>query len=461
MEKDTEGKIRTLETDDYVLLKRDIGVSKLYPAFTGPYKVILKLGDKLYKLQSLTCNTLTVEAEIDNIIEFIRDPKLTDNDVRALALRDYGSRLVERIERHRGPKGQREFFVKCNPKGIPEVQEDQEPLAWEAVSGEVVCRELDPLEQSIITNKLAHSNITVKIPRLSTVTKDGWKPFRDEFRRYKRCHPTASIFAFLTVVQKRILFARIPLDSAPTLNDGTFIKAIDKLFAIGSEFDCIYELEKLSLRSVTDAVITETIQHLFSDLLYHRVLVYLDDIIVYGSTAEEFIERLEEVLKRICSFGLSLNKKKTVLGCTQIDYLGWTIHHDGRRISHRFQGIRDVQPAKSRKEVQVLVGFLNYLREFVPHFATVMEPITSLLDTKKTFLLTAKHDETLLCVKKALLQGNTLAASSDTGELILYTDASSVDIGTALVQVHEGKERVLAFLSKKLTLQQKRWTVGE
>ncbi|GKT33306.1 DDE-type integrase/transposase/recombinase, partial [Aduncisulcus paluster] len=80
LEKDTEGKIRTLETDDYVLLKRDIGVSKLYPAFTGPYKVILKLGDKLYKLQSLTCNTLTVEAEIDNIIEFIRDPKLTDND---------------------------------------------------------------------------------------------------------------------------------------------------------------------------------------------------------------------------------------------------------------------------------------------------------------------------------------------------------------------------------------------
>ncbi|GKT28482.1 hypothetical protein ADUPG1_000677 [Aduncisulcus paluster] len=27
------------------------------------------------------------------------------------------------------------------------------------LSGEVVCRELDPLEQSIITNKLAHSNI--------------------------------------------------------------------------------------------------------------------------------------------------------------------------------------------------------------------------------------------------------------------------------------------------------------
>ncbi|GKT15337.1 Transposon Ty3-I Gag-Pol polyprotein, partial [Aduncisulcus paluster] len=154
-------------------------------------------------------------------------------------------------------------------------------------------------------------------------------------------------------------------------------------------------------------IFQRTIQHLFSDLLYHGVLVYLDDIIVYGSTAEEFIERLTEVLKRI-----------------------W---------------IRDLQPAKSRKEVQALVGFVNYLREFVPHFATVMEPITSLLDTKKTFLWTAKHDETLLCVKK----------------LILYTDASSVGIGAALVQVHKGKERVLSFMSKKLTSQQKRWTVGE
>ncbi|GKT28114.1 DDE-type integrase/transposase/recombinase [Aduncisulcus paluster] len=112
MEKDSEGKQRSFNTGDYVLLKRDIGVTKLIPAFTGPYKVILQIADKLYKLQSMTCDSLTVEAEIDKMIEFIRDPKLSEKDIRALALRDYGSRLIERIEKHRGKKGNREFLVK-------------------------------------------------------------------------------------------------------------------------------------------------------------------------------------------------------------------------------------------------------------------------------------------------------------------------------------------------------------
>ena len=47
-----------------------------------------------------------------------------------------------------------------------------------------------------------------------------------------------------------------------------------------------------------------------SDLNLKTCLTYLDDIIVFRRTFEEMLERLEEVLKRLATFGLKLQPSK-------------------------------------------------------------------------------------------------------------------------------------------------------
>ena len=54
---------------------------------------------------------------------------------------------------------------------------------------------------------------------------------------------------------------------------------------------------------------------------WSRCLVYLDDIISFGTTAPEALQRLEEVLERLSVFGLQLKAKK----CTFI--FSWTLEH--------------------------------------------------------------------------------------------------------------------------------------
>ncbi|GKT36298.1 hypothetical protein ADUPG1_009291 [Aduncisulcus paluster] len=51
--------------------------------------------------------------------------------------------------------------------------------------------------------------VTIKPPKLSTLTKEGWKTFKDAFERYVRCHPTVKLFGFLSSVQLKVLCARV------------------------------------------------------------------------------------------------------------------------------------------------------------------------------------------------------------------------------------------------------------
>ncbi|KRX78573.1 Retrovirus-related Pol polyprotein from transposon [Trichinella sp. T6] len=57
-------------------------------------------------------------------------------------------------------------------------------------------------------------------------------------------------------------------------------------------------------------------------LTFKGCLVYLDDIIVYGRTEEEHLERLEGVLSRLQSVGLKIKPEKCQLMRQSVRYLG-------------------------------------------------------------------------------------------------------------------------------------------
>ena len=53
-----------------------------------------------------------------------------------------------------------------------------------------------------------------------------------------------------------------------------------------------------------------------------RCLVYLDDVISFGTDATEALTLLEEVLEGLSSFGLQLNAKKCTFMQTEVAFLG-------------------------------------------------------------------------------------------------------------------------------------------
>lgn len=65
--------------------------------------------------------------------------------------------------------------------------------------------------------------------------------------------------------------------------------------------------------------------HVLHDLLYTKCFVYIDDIIVFGKTESEVIERTFEVLNKLFDDGLKVGGLKCEFMLTSTEVLGHVI----------------------------------------------------------------------------------------------------------------------------------------
>ena len=79
-----------------------------------------------------------------------------------------------------------------------------------------------------------------------------------------------------------------------------------------------------------------------SDLLWVICLSYIDDVIIYASTEEQLLERLDIVLTRLREVGLKLKPSKCVLFRSEIEFLGHVISPDGiKPVPQKLDAIRN------------------------------------------------------------------------------------------------------------------------
>ena len=63
-------------------------------------------------------------------------------------------------------------------------------------------------------------------------------------------------------------------------------------------------------------------ERVFSGLTFVSVLIYLDDIIVFGKTFDVHLRNREEVLKCLVGANLKLNSEKCICFQSQVSFLG-------------------------------------------------------------------------------------------------------------------------------------------
>jgi hypothetical protein len=124
----------------------------------------------------------------------------------------------------------------------------------------------------------------------------------------------------------------------------------------------------------------ETFCRLMSKVLaglnYVDCLVYLDDIIVFSSSLEEHLERIERVFGRLRQHNLMINPKKTFILKKNVTYLGHCVSADGFRPDNRLleSVLQDPVPT-SKKLLKTFLGLAGYYREFIPDLAVLAAPL--------------------------------------------------------------------------------------
>jgi hypothetical protein len=198
-----------------------------------------------------------------------------------------------------------------------------------------------------------------------------------------------------------------------------------------------------------------TFQRLMDKVLravkYRMALVYLDDIIIYSPDFKTHMQHLEEVLTTIQSAGLRLKAKKCTFAAQDVVYLGHRIAAGGISPDpEKIRAVRGLVPPSSLKELRSFLGLASYYRRFIKDFAKIAAPLYDSL-SDKSFAWTADHQRIFIRIKEAITSEPVLDHFHEERETRLQTDASGSGLGAVLVQMHEGKERVVAFASRRLS----------
>ena len=110
------------------------------------------------------------------------------------------------------------------------------------------------------------------------------------------------------------------------------------------------------------------------------VVIYLEEITVFSKGDIEHIEHLRRTFDKCRRYGLSLNPQKSMFALEEGKLLGHIVTKEGVKIDSKWvQVINDIPLPRNKKEVQLFLGRINFLRRFIPNYVKVVWNITGMM----------------------------------------------------------------------------------
>lgn len=192
------------------------------------------------------------------------------------------------------------------------------------------------------------------------------------------------------------------------------------------------------------------------------VFVYLDDVVIVTQSFDKHVEVLEEVFKRLREANLTVSFEKCQFCRPSMRYLGYVVDRQGLHVdAQKVEAMLKLPVPRTVKEVRRVLGTFSWYRRFVPDFATIVSPLTALLKKSRKFDWTPACDEAFRKIKTCLISAPVLCCPDYELPFIVETDASAYGIGAVLLQPHSDGDRVISYLSRSLTKQERNFSTTE
>lgn len=176
--------------------------------------------------------------------------------------------------------------------------------------------------------------------------------------------------------------------------------------------------------------------NIFSDLIkQHKILLYIDDILIATKNIDEHIEILRKVLKRAAQFHLDFRFDKCSILLQEINYLGYIIDKNGIRPStENVDAILKYPLPRNIHEVHRFIGLASFFRRFIKDFSRIAKPLYDLLKKGAKFQFETNKYTAFETLKNCLASQQILAIYSPKLETELHCDASTSGFGAILMQ---------------------------
>jgi hypothetical protein len=188
------------------------------------------------------------------------------------------------------------------------------------------------------------------------------------------------------------------------------------------------------------------------------VLHYVDDVLVCGDTREEHDVHLRTVLSHLKDAGFALSESKCSFAQPAVVFLGHLISGTAIRPDPaKIAALQAMRPPTNISGHRGLMGFINFLAQYLPHFSALTEPLRRLQSSKTHFRWTSEQQEAFDLVKKLFMDEPCLAPFDEHAPLSLATDASATGLGAVLLL----NGRPVLYAARSLTDAEKRYSTIE
>jgi hypothetical protein len=193
--------------------------------------------------------------------------------------------------------------------------------------------------------------------------------------------------------------------------------------------------------------------YIFHDLIGKLVEVYIDDVVVKSASIEGHLEDLRQVLERTRRFGLRMNPKKCAFGVSAGQFLGFLVHKGGIEIGLKSQeAVSTMVTPTTKRELQQLIGKINFVRMFISNLSGWIEPFMELVKIKSNeeFRWGAEQQQTFEEIKEYLSKPHVLVPPQQDMPFYVYLSVGDTSFASVVIQVHDNKERIVFYLSRRM-----------
>ncbi|CAM8907397.1 unnamed protein product [Rhodiola kirilowii] len=201
---------------------------------------------------------------------------------------------------------------------------------------------------------------------------------------------------------------------------------------------------------------------IFSDYIEKCIEVFMDDFSIHGSSFDDCLANLSNVLARCIETNLVLNWEKCHFMVQEGIVLGHLVSKRGVEVDKaKIQIIEQLPPPKNQKGIRSFLGHAGFYRRFIKDFSKIARPLTHLLCNDVEFNFDEECLEAFDKLKKNLVSAPIVQPPNWDLPFELMCDASDYAIGAVLGQRIEKKLHVIYYVSKVLDGAQINYTTTE
>ncbi len=116
------------------------------------------------------------------------------------------------------------------------------------------------------------------------------------------------------------------------------------------------------------------------ELMWIIVTCFIDDLFFGGANFKDLMEKLEKVLQKLSDSGVTLRLSRCEFAVDKVEYLGFSVSHEGVRPGARkLAAISEFPALKNKHELRRFLGLTSFFRRFIANFASRVSPLTRML----------------------------------------------------------------------------------